>query len=78
MIHFGHGELAHGVFCVFWVAAREVNILDVAHVEEKGPQVGGEADRALGRGPLLCEECDAMKVLLILDARELVREGSRR
>lgn len=60
------------------MAAREVDILNVAHFEEKGPQVGGEADRALGRGAFLCEECDAMKGLLILEARELVREGSRR
>lgn len=55
-----------------------MDILNVAHFEEKGPQVGGEADRALGRGAFLCEECDAMKGLLILEARELVREGSRR
>ena len=35
MVHFGHGQLAHGVLCVFWVAAAEVDVLDVAHVEER-------------------------------------------
>ena len=41
MIHFGHGQLAHGVFGVFWVAAAEVDVLDVAHFEEMGERCGG-------------------------------------
>ena len=33
MVHFGHGQLAHGVFRVFWMAAGEKDILNVAHFE---------------------------------------------
>lgn len=35
VIHFGHGQLAHGVLCVLRVAAAKVDILDVAHFEQK-------------------------------------------
>ena len=34
MIHFRHGQLAHGVLGVFWVAAGEKDILYVTHDEE--------------------------------------------
>ena len=59
MIHFGHGELAHGVFRVLWVAAGEVDVLDVAH--GGGKDWGTRSaigDRAGGVVP--CEDCDAM------------------
>ncbi len=43
MIHFGHGQLAHGVFRVFWVTAGEVNILNVTHADGGGEgEVGGK------------------------------------
>lgn len=35
MIHFGHGQLAHGVLGVFRVTAAKVDILNVAHFEPK-------------------------------------------
>ena len=59
MIHFRHGQLAHGVFRIFWVAAGEVDILNVAHVEEKDRKVGRWS--GLCFGGLSCEECDVMK-----------------
>ena len=34
VIHFRHGQLAHGVLGVFWVAAGEKDVLYVTHVEE--------------------------------------------
>ena len=40
MIHLGHGQLAHGVLGVFWMAAGEVNVFNVTHVEGKEGQVG--------------------------------------
>lgn len=35
VIHFRHGQLAHGVLGVFWVAAGVMDVLYVTHVEER-------------------------------------------
>lgn len=48
MVHFGHGQLAHGVFCVFWMAAGEKDILNVAHFEERERRKVGEAVEGIG------------------------------
>lgn len=44
VIHFGHGQLAHSVLCVFRVAAAKVDILNVTHFEQdvRGRCGGGE------------------------------------
>lgn len=63
MVHFGHGQLAHGIFGVFWMTAGEKDILDVAHFEEKERRKVGEAVEGIGRGdPVSCEDSDAMRV----------------
>lgn len=59
VIHFGHGQLAHGVFRVFWVAAGEMDILDMAHFEEKMVRW---REAIVCCGGLSGEECDAMEV----------------
>lgn len=48
MVHFGHGQLAHGVFCVLWMAAGEKDVLNVAHVEEGERRKVGEAVEGIG------------------------------
>ena len=50
VIHLRHGQLAHGVFRVLWMAAGEVDVLNVAHFEEKVVKVGGERWSGLGCG----------------------------
>lgn len=66
MVHFRHGQLAHGVPRVFWVAAGVVDILNVAHVEDKSVQCGEGGREAvetvLGgeEGFSVCEVRDAM------------------
>lgn len=69
MIHFGHGQLAHGVFCVFWVAAGEVHILNVAHFEERDVRWGRRLEVCYGRS--LCGD----RKLLILEVRGSLEEA---
>ena len=53
MIHFGHGQLAHGVLGVFRVTAAKVDIFDVAHLEPKDAR-GRRGER---RGAKLRASC---------------------
>ena len=63
MGHLGHGQVAHGVFRVFRVAAGEEDILNVAHFDERGRQVGGTGERGLGCGGFgLVRGDDAMRI----------------
>ena len=63
MGHLGHCQLAHGVFGVLRVAAGEKDVLNVAHFDERGRQVGGHArarTRLWGFG--LVRGDDAMRI----------------
>ena len=67
MIHFRHGQLAHGVFRIFGVATREVDVLNVTHVEREGRRIGkGDCVWAAGRATglelwgCLCENTGAI------------------
>ncbi len=70
---------SHMVYLVSSGWPQEKWIFSMWHIlNGKGPKWGDRWTVLWGGGALLCEECDAMKGLLILEARELVREGSRR